>query len=151
MAVFLAGCQTWVPKAPQSLTGMFEREQPMSLEGYLARQRELNEQYLYGTPADALKSLEALAKLEEDYARRGERPIDSNHARMLAYSRLFVMSEKFLHKPEADMYLELAIHFAVLWRPEISALPAERKVDFVRNYVDNFEMGLEVRWKKELK
>lgn len=148
-AVFLTGCETW--KAPKPIAGMFPEERTMSLEEYLNKQRELNEQYLYGDPAEALKSLEALAKLEEDYARLGQRPIDSNHARMLAYSRLFVMSEKFQRAPEAQMYLDLAMHFAAAWRPEIGALPKDRREEFVRTYVENFEKGLEVRWKKELK
>lgn len=149
LVLILTGCSTW--QVPHSVAGVFEHEESLPLDEYLTRQRALNEQYLFGTPIEALKSLEALAKLEEDYAQNGQKPIDSNHTRMLAYSRLFVLSERLRHKPEAEMYRERALRFAVLWRPEIGALPDEKKTDFVRSYVDDFEKGLEVRWKKELK
>ena len=148
---FVVGCQTWVAQAPQKVSDLLDHGPSIPLEEYLARQRELNEKYLYGTPMEALKALEALAQLEEDYARDGQRPVDSNHSRMLAYSRLFVLSERLKQRPEAEQYLERALHFAVVWRPELGALTDEKRVDFIRDYVDDFEKGLEVRWKSDLK
>jgi len=38
-----------------------------------------------------------------------------------------------------------------LWKPELGGLSEERQIDFVRHYVDEFEKGLVVRWKSELK
>ena len=147
----LVGCRTWVADAPRAMALVLDGGKSMPLEEYLATQRELNERYLYGTPLEALKALEALAKLEEDYAKNGQRPIDSNHARMLAYSRLFVLSERLRQRPEAEVYLAKALELAIKWRPGVGALPEEKRVDFVRAYVDDFEKGLVVRWKTELK
>ncbi len=149
LLLVLVGCR--VVSAPKEVALLFNSHPSVSLNDYLSRQRELNEKYLYGTPLEALKALEELAELEEDYAAHGQRPIDSNYTRMLAYSRLFALSERLKQRPEAEAYLEKAISFAVKWRPEVGALSQARQVDFVRNYVDNFEEGLEVRWKTELK
>lgn len=147
----VTGCQNWVEKAPQKVGQMLDRGPSITLEEYLGQQRELGEKYLYGSPIEALKALEALAKLEEEYAVNGQRPVDSDHACMLAYSRLFVLSEKLRQRPEAEGYLEKALAYAKQWRPELGAMTIERQIDFVRRYVDEFEKGLEVRWKEELK
>jgi hypothetical protein len=151
LIIILVGCRSLVDKVHQGAHLALDQGRSITLEEYVAQERELNEKYLYGSPMEALKALEQLAALEEDYAKNGQKPIDSNHARMLAYSRLFVLSEKLKERPEAEMYLEKAVHFAVEWKPEIGALTEEKKTDFVRHYVDEFEEGLMVRWKTDLK
>jgi hypothetical protein len=148
---FFVGCKTWVQKAPRQVSTLLRHGHSITLEDYVARQRELNEQYLYGSPMEALKAMQALAVLEEDYSVKGQRPVDSDHARMLVYSRLFVLSERLRLRPEAEEYMTKALGFAQEWRPEIGSLSEEKKVDFIRNYVDDFEKGLEVHWKEQLK
>lgn len=147
--LLLAGCQSW--PLPKAGAAVFAAPRSLPLDEYLARKRTLNEQYLFGSPTEALKSLEALAALEEDYAQNGQKPIDSDHARMLTYGRLFVLSERLLQRPEAANYLQKALACAARWRPETAVLPQDKKVEFLRNYVEDFEKGLEVRWKEELK
>lgn len=145
----LAGCQSWpLASAPAAAV---QSQRSLPLDEYLTRKRALNEQYLFGSANEALKSLEALAALEEDYAKNGQTPVDSDHACMLAYARLFVLSERLLQRPEAANYLQKALGYAARWRPETAVLPEEKKVEFVRNYVEDFEKGLEVRWKSQLK
>ena len=151
LIIILVGCSSLADKVQQDTHLALDQGCSITLEEYFAQQRELNEKYLYGSPREALKALEQMACLEEDYAKNGQKPIDSNHARMLVYSRLFVLSEKLRERPEAEMYLEKAMRFAVEWKPEIGALSEEKKIDFVRHYVDEFEKGLVVRWKGELK
>lgn len=152
LLLVLVGCRTWEAKNPvREVQEVFDCGHSITLEEYLANKRELNEKYLYGSPMEALKALESTAQLEERYAKDGQRPIDSNHARLLAYSRLFVLSERLRQRPEAEEYLAKAQVFALKWKPELSALPPEKLVDFIRSYVDEFEKGLVVRWKSELK
>lgn len=151
LIVVLVGCRSWMANVPTPNLPLLYDGPSITLETYLARQRELNERYLYGTPQEALRALEELAELEEDYAKNGQRPINSDHTRMLAYSRLFVLSEKLHQRPEAEEYLEKALHYAFKWKPELRALQEEKQVGFVRGYIDEFEKGLDVRWKKELK
>ena len=62
--IILVGCRTWEAKNPQDGNLIFDHGHSIPLEEYLANERELNEKYLYGSPHEALKALEALADLE---------------------------------------------------------------------------------------
>jgi|GEM_PF-2190804 hypothetical protein len=147
----LVGCQSIKNKGTRDTRVKGDIGQSVTLEEYLKEKRQLNETYLYGSPDEALKALVKMAKLEEKYARVGQWPIESDQARVLVYSRLFVLSEKLMERPEAEAYLTKALHYAEIWKPEVGALPIEKRVDFIRKYVDEFEKGLVVRWKQELK
>jgi len=144
------GCQSVRTKVAEDMRINGDQGKSITLEEYLKQKRQLNEIYLYGNPEEAMKALEKMATLEEKYARIGQWPIESDQARALVYSRLFVISEKLMERPEAEEYLTKALHYTQIWKPEVGALPIEKRVAFIRRYVDEFEKGLVVRWKQVL-
>lgn len=151
LLLVLVGCRSMVENIP-SPTDIISLDSgnSISLEDYLASQRQLNERYLYGTPQEALKASEEILDLELAYEKHGQRKIDSAHAVMLAYTRLFVLSEYLRQRPEAEYYLEGALEYGLSWKPELGALPEEKQIAFLRSYLEDFEKGLEVRWKEQL-
>jgi len=151
LLLVLVGCRSMVEKLPSPADIIpLDSGSSISLEEYLDTQRQLNERYLYGTPQEALKASEAILDLDLAYAKHGQRKIDSDHAIMLAYARLFVLSEHLRQRPEAEYYLEGALKYALVWKPELGALPEEKRIAFLRSYLNDFEKGLEVNWKESL-
>jgi hypothetical protein len=117
----------------------------------MSRQRELSERYMYGTPEQALKAGRELLSLELDYAKDGEGDLNSNQAIMVAYTRLYVLSDALHQNPEAEMYYKGALKYAKLWQPGVNRLTSRNQEAFVRGYLEEFEKGLEINWKNELK
>jgi hypothetical protein len=145
----LSGCGTLSHFWPH--WGLGKNEPAMPLEEYLARQQKINDRYLYGSPEEALRACQDELDLERAYAHEGSAAAHNDQAIMLAYARLYILSDRLGQRPEAEMYLKGALKYAKRWQPQVSGISRELQIAFIRGYLDDFEKGLEVRWKSELK